>query len=180
MRQLYAFLETCMMGPLSESRTLQFFIEAPVNVSEASMQEKLRELNANAAYAQGTVGKAVSVAMFEKECATNKGGHTPRAMLRREWGTVLLKKANEYESIGKDLKQQLFDGLNRPVKETEEFPESMQAHPELTGLRQACVALDFAVVEFQGANKELLFHLCTSMQFLGSLFRAAFETIVRL
>eukprot|EP00662_Eupelagonemidae_sp_cell21_P054615 gene54615-28459_t len=166
MRSLHAFLDTCMMGPLCESRTLQFF---------AQMETRMRDLEAKAPYAQSAAGKVAGGLWFEKECTGSRGGLTPRACQRRDWGSVLMQKAAEYEKLGKEIKKQLFDALDRQKQSTPDFPESMNVQPDLIGLRKAC-----AVADFQGVNKELLFHLATSMAYLSSLFRSAFEAIVRI
>lgn len=187
MRALHSFLSACMMGPLAESPTLRFFIAAPLQLFEKEMTVRLRaaERKRDEVHSPSVIGNAWAAVggramMFEKECATPPKMLSPRSQQRRAWGRVLSQRATEYERLRKELARELAEGLARKPHNTPSLPDRLEAQPELTALREACIAADAAATEFSDVNKGLLFHLTADAAFVTDLMRAAFDTVVRI
>eukprot|EP01062_Namystynia_karyoxenos_P061377 TRINITY_DN535_c0_g2_i1.p1 TRINITY_DN535_c0_g2~~TRINITY_DN535_c0_g2_i1.p1 ORF type:complete len:747 (+),score=270.81 TRINITY_DN535_c0_g2_i1:86-2242(+) len=182
MRYLHQFLVTCFAGPLSESPTLRFFVEAPLPLLEGQMEAKLKELThkRDNICERSIKDKIAGTVFWEKECTgQRKGDLSPRSVQRRDWGLGLLLKGTEYDKVKKDLHKQLTDNLTRQRPTTAPLPEHLHDQQDLVALQAACDALDDAVVDFRGPNKELLFNLSADMAFLADLMRAGVEALGR-
>eukprot|EP01065_Artemidia_motanka_P009391 TRINITY_DN14795_c0_g1_i1.p1 TRINITY_DN14795_c0_g1~~TRINITY_DN14795_c0_g1_i1.p1 ORF type:complete len:736 (+),score=166.99 TRINITY_DN14795_c0_g1_i1:54-2210(+) len=183
MRYLTQFLVTCYSGPLSESVSLQFFVEAPVAVLESQMESRLKELQhkRDLVCERSLKDKIAGTTFWEKECTGKRRGDlTPRSLQRRDWGLSLLLKATEYDAVKKSLHKQLVDGLALKVDATPQLPEHFEKEQDLAAINASCRMLAEAVGEFQNRNKELLFNMSADIGYLADLLRSAVEALGRI
>jgi len=182
MRYLTQFLATCFAGPLSESESLRFFVEAPTLLLEQQMEKKLNllQLAHDATCDRGILDK-VNFSSWEKECLGKRPMTlTPRSTERRDLCVTLLSVATEYEKAKKNFQKELAEALERKIESTPKVPDVLQDDQVLQSLNAACGWMSEAVADCPTVNKELMFNLSVDMSYLADLQKSAVESIGRI
>ena len=120
MKGFYLFLSECFTGPLSESDSLRFFIEAPEKIFWSKKDSMLKNLEtSNQVYTRSVVDvakdKVSGVQSWWKGMDTNLSGLTPRRHERRSTAIRFVYYADMFNMIHVHITKQLFDGLKRKV-----------------------------------------------------------------
>eukprot|EP00755_Sulcionema_specki_P003241 Sspe_Gene.3532::Locus_1171_Transcript_2_2_Confidence_0.750_Length_2105::g.3532::m.3532 len=185
-RGLQFFLSCCVTGPLAESPSLQFFLEAPPAVFSAQKDTRLKELTAKAQAYDKSVGEAAKEKIngakdwWSREVtgpnASDTNTLTPRTLKRRGVASQFQHYAAGLTTVRVGLFRNLFDALSRKKSTIPDLVQFMD-DSHLRALRSATEHTDNALCEFTNRSKELLFNMIVDLSFMIGLFNSVLKTM---